>query len=51
MSEFLSENRPVQTLKAILKRLEQAYCGSIGYEYMHIADHDRCNRVREKIET
>ncbi|KAK1282777.1 hypothetical protein QJS10_CPB22g00649 [Acorus calamus] len=51
MSGFLSENRPVQTLRSILGRLEQAYCGSIGYEYMHIADREQCNWLREKIET
>ncbi|CBI31715.3 unnamed protein product, partial [Vitis vinifera] len=51
MAGFLSENRPVQTLRAILTRLEQAYCGSIGYEYMHIADRDKCNWLRDKIET
>ncbi|CAM8936940.1 unnamed protein product [Rhodiola kirilowii] len=51
MSGFLSENRPVQTLRGILNRLEQAYCGSIGYEYMHIADRKKCNWLRDKIET
>ncbi|KAI8539943.1 hypothetical protein RHMOL_Rhmol09G0222300 [Rhododendron molle] len=51
MSGFLSENRPVQTLRAILTRLEQAYCGTIGYEYMHIADREKCNWLRDKIET
>ncbi|KAI4353514.1 hypothetical protein L6164_002458 [Bauhinia variegata] len=51
MSGFLSENRPVQTLRSILTRLEQAYCGSIGYEYMHIADRNKCNWLRDKIET
>lgn len=51
MAGFLSENRPVQTLREILNRLEQAYCGSIGYEYMHIADRDKCNWLRERIET
>ncbi|CAA2981357.1 2-oxoglutarate dehydrogenase, mitochondrial [Olea europaea subsp. europaea] len=51
ISGFLSENRPVQTLKAILTRLEQAYCGRIGYEYMHIADREKCNWLRDKIET
>ncbi|XP_020582994.1 2-oxoglutarate dehydrogenase, mitochondrial-like [Phalaenopsis equestris] len=51
MAGFLSENRPVQTLRAILNRLEQAYCGTIGYEYMHIADREKCNWLRERIET
>ncbi|KAJ0044327.1 hypothetical protein Pint_06241 [Pistacia integerrima] len=51
MAGFLAENRPVQTLRSILTRLEQAYCRSIGYEYMHIADHEKCNWLRDKIET
>ncbi|KAG0494954.1 hypothetical protein HPP92_005948 [Vanilla planifolia] len=51
MAGFLSENHPVQTLRSILNRLEQAYCGSIGYEYMHIGDREKCNWLRERIET
>ncbi|CAI7870650.1 unnamed protein product [Closterium sp. NIES-53] len=51
MSGFLSENRPVQTLREILARLEQTYCGTVGYEYMHIADREQCNWLRDKIET
>eukprot|EP00850_Spirogloea_muscicola_P013952 SM000097S24805 [mRNA] locus=s97:353698:360574:- [translate_table: standard] len=51
MSGFLHENRPVQTLRSILQRLEQTYCGTIGYEYMHISDREECNWLREKIET
>ncbi|KAK3031932.1 hypothetical protein RJ639_036728 [Escallonia herrerae] len=43
--------RAYQTLRAILTRLERAYCGSIGYEYMRIADREKCNWLREKIET
>ncbi|GAA0152658.1 dehydrogenase [Lithospermum erythrorhizon] len=51
MAGFLSENRPVQTLRSILTRLEQAYCGHIGFEYMHISDRDQCNWLRDRIET
>ncbi|CAL9754312.1 unnamed protein product [Musa acuminata subsp. burmannicoides] len=51
MAGFLSDNRPVQTLREILNRLEQAYCGNVGYEYMHIPDRDKCNWIRDKIET
>lgn len=51
MAGFMSENRPIQTLRAILNRLEQAYCGNIGYEYMHITDREKCNWIRDKIET
>ncbi|WCJ19551.1 2-oxoglutarate dehydrogenase mitochondrial [Euphorbia peplus] len=51
MSGFLSDNRPVMTLRSILTRLEQAYCGNIGFEYMHIQDKEKCNWLRDKIET
>jgi len=51
MSGFLSEERPVQTLRQVLSRLKQAYCGSVGYEYMHISDRNQCNWLRERIET
>jgi hypothetical protein len=32
MSGFLSENRPIRTLREILNRLRETYCGNIGYE-------------------
>lgn len=48
---FLSESRPVRTLREILTRLQETYTGSIGYEYMHIPDRDRCNWIRARIET
>eukprot|EP00976_Prorocentrum_cordatum_P102725 1193182-Prorocentrum_minimum.AAC.2 len=51
MKGFLSEDRPVRKLKDILQRLEESYCGSIGYEFMHVPDRDRCNWLRERIET
>ena len=51
MKGFLSEDRPVQTLRQILTRLKETYCGTVGYEYMHIQDRDQCNWLRAKIET
>lgn len=48
---FLAENRPTRTLREILTRLRETYCGSIGYEYMHIPEAEKCNWLREKIET
>ena len=32
MSGFLNEDRPVQTLRQVLTKLQDAYCSSIGYE-------------------
>lgn len=51
MSGFLNEDRETRTLREIVTRLRESYCGSIGYEYMHIPDRDRCNWLRERIET
>jgi 2-oxoglutarate dehydrogenase E1 component len=51
MEGFMAEDRTVRTLREILTRLRETYCGSIGYEYMHIADKDRCNWIRARIET
>ena len=51
MKGFLSEDRPVQTLRQILTRLKETYCGTVGYEYMHIQDREQCNWLRERIET
>lgn len=49
MAGLLGGNQP-QTLKNIISRLENVYCGTIGYEYMHIQDRDKCNWLRDKIE-
>ena len=106
MKGFLSEERPIRTLREVLQRLRESYCGQIGYEvsaarhssaellrtliqtcrvfdvsmvqpvachwgfihagallvagpqssvvrvqYMHIPDRERCNWLRERIET
>lgn len=32
MKGFLSEERPIRTLREVLQRLRESYCGSIGYE-------------------
>ena len=34
------------TLREIIDRLDEAYCGSIGVEYMHIHDPEKRNWVR-----
>lgn len=50
ISGLLAENK-LQSLRDIVQRLEKAYCGTTGYEYMHIADREKCNWLRERIET
>ena len=38
------------TLRKAVEVLEDVYCGSIGFEFMHIADRQRCDWIRRKIE-
>jgi 2-oxoglutarate dehydrogenase E1 component len=40
-----------QALKAIVEKLEQVYCGSIGYEYMHISNPEERSWFQNKIES
>eukprot|EP01012_Entosiphon_sulcatum_P014981 TRINITY_DN2000_c0_g1_i1.p1 TRINITY_DN2000_c0_g1~~TRINITY_DN2000_c0_g1_i1.p1 ORF type:complete len:1001 (-),score=244.47 TRINITY_DN2000_c0_g1_i1:917-3919(-) len=39
------------TLRDLLKLLKQTYCGKIGFEYMHIADAEVTNWLRNQIQT
>eukprot|EP00948_MAST-09A_sp_MAST-9A-sp1_P000857 g857.t1 len=38
------------TLAQVHEKLKAVYCGTIGYDYMHIPNRDECNWLREKIE-
>jgi len=48
---FLAEGRPTRTLREMLNRLRETYCSTTGYEYMHIPEREKCNWIREQIET
>ena len=48
---FIDRGRPRVTLRQLYTRLRETYCGTIGYEYMHIPSVQRCNWIRERIET
>jgi 2-oxoglutarate dehydrogenase E1 component len=39
------------SVRELYRRLKEIYCGNIGFEYMHIPDVDKCNWIRERIET
>ncbi|KAG9289182.1 hypothetical protein G9A89_022491 [Geosiphon pyriformis] len=41
---------PKMTLREIVERCKQIYCGTIGTEYIHIPDRAQCDWIREKIE-
>ncbi len=38
------------TLRQIVDKLKQTYCGNIGFEYSHIENHEKRNWLRNKIE-
>ena len=44
------ENTESVALSKIIEFYEQTYCGSIGYEYMHITDQKRLEWMQERIE-
>jgi 2-oxoglutarate dehydrogenase E1 component len=37
MSGFLNDQKPVRTLREILKQMRTAYCGNIGFEVLYFA--------------
>ncbi|KAG0001693.1 2-oxoglutarate dehydrogenase E1 component [Entomortierella chlamydospora] len=39
-----------KTLREIIEHLQTIYCGSIGVEYIHIPDRDRCDWIRQRVE-
>ena len=39
------------TLREIIQRLDEVYCGSIGFEYHHIEDREKRRWIRERIES
>ena len=42
--------QPFETLREILDRLRQTYCGSIGVEYMHIQDPEQKQWLQDRME-
>jgi 2-oxoglutarate dehydrogenase E1 component len=47
---FLSNSGDRCTLRELIERLRKVYCGSIGFEYMHMLEREKCNWIRERIE-
>lgn len=48
---FPAINKPKADLKTIYQSLRKVYCGTIGFEYMHINRVDEVAFIRERIET
>ncbi|RXG57681.1 2-oxoglutarate dehydrogenase, mitochondrial [Armadillidium vulgare] len=48
---FIGGNEKTLPLKEIIKRLENAYCKSIGVEFMFLNSLEQCNWIRKRFET
>lgn len=48
---FIGGNSQVLTLREIIERLETAYCGHIGLDYMFIPERSKCEWIRKRFET
>lgn len=46
----LGEN-PNFTLREVINRLKATYCSGLGVQYMHIGSREKCNWIRDQIET
>lgn len=38
------------TLRTLLEKLQTTYCSTVGWEYMHIIEREKCNWIRERVE-
>ncbi|KAG8302734.1 hypothetical protein J6590_026937 [Homalodisca vitripennis] len=50
-TDYISGGEKSLSVSEILKRLETAYCGSVGVEYMHIGNQDKYEFIRYKFES
>ncbi|RMZ81314.1 hypothetical protein DV737_g2609, partial [Chaetothyriales sp. CBS 132003] len=50
LPRFASENRTSMKLRDIIAACERTYCGSIGFEYIHIPDREQCEWLRSRVE-
>mmetsp|Transcript_60845 Transcript_60845/g.72227 ORF Transcript_60845/g.72227 Transcript_60845/m.72227 type:complete len:462 (+) Transcript_60845:217-1602(+) len=48
--EELAAKPEGHTLRKVMEQLRKTYCGTLGVEYMHIGDTNRCNWIRERVE-
>ena len=50
LPRFAGDAKKEMKLRDIVDACEKTYCGSIGYEYIHIPDRDQCDWLRNRIE-
>ena len=50
MLQQFQATQPQMTLQEIIDQVRTTYCGSIGYEYTHIPERERCDWIRARVE-
>ncbi|RMZ86265.1 hypothetical protein DV736_g6508, partial [Chaetothyriales sp. CBS 134916] len=50
LPRFATDNRKSMKLRDIIAACERTYCGSIGFEYIHIPDREQCDWIRNRVE-
>ncbi|RCK56271.1 2-oxoglutarate dehydrogenase, mitochondrial [Candida viswanathii] len=51
LHRFAQEGKKSMTLREIIDRCEKTYCSSYGVEYVHIPSKEKCDWLRDRIET
>lgn len=51
LPNFLKAGVQKMTIREIIDACKRMYCGSIGVQYVHIPDREKCDWLRERIET
>ena len=50
LPRFKTDQREKMTLREVIAACERIYCGSIGTEYIHIPDREKCDWIRMHVE-
>ena len=49
--ETLASGKAKITLRQVIAGLEKTYCSTLGVEYMHISSREKCNWIRNQVES
>ncbi|WFD21465.1 oxoglutarate dehydrogenase (succinyl-transferring) [Malassezia equina] len=50
LPNFASAGTTKLTIREVIEACRRIYCGSIGYQYVHVPDRNQCDWLRERLE-
>ncbi|PWN42865.1 putative KGD1-alpha-ketoglutarate dehydrogenase [Ceraceosorus guamensis] len=50
LPNFIKHGKDRMTIREVIDAVKRIYCGSIGVQYVHIPDREKCDWLRERIE-